>query len=122
MEFPSVTVCNLNQFRKSKIKDLPEIYEQLESYLNPNRKESSDFDKKFSTQTNSFKKDASLNSDINDDNTALDNVEIKDNYILGEIIAQATSDYEEDELMKVGHQFKNLLLECSWMGLDCKTG
>jgi hypothetical protein len=111
MEFPSVTVCNLNQFRISEIKYLDEIHDILEDYLadERNKSDGSNFEIEDVNDTHG--------EDINDDDIDLDE------YVsFEELIYIAASTYTESELMPAGHQFEDMILSCSWKGFNCLTG
>ncbi len=120
-----MTVCNLNQFRISKIKYLDEIHDTLEDYLadERNKSDGSNFENAFDSQNKAFKKkfiddvDDSDGEDINDDDIDLD-----EDIVIDELIAIAASTYTESELMSVGHQFEDMILSCSWKGFNCLTG
>lgn len=123
IQFPAVTICNLNQFRKRKIRSVSAIYDVLELFRDQEkRNRSSTFENKLSRQTNSLKKDASLNSDIDEDTGFFNDVEIDESYIIEQLVAITAANYTPEELSAVGHQYKDMFVSCSWMGLNCKNG
>ena len=92
-------------------------------YSNETRNKSSNFDKTFNSQTNSLKKDASLNSDIDEaTHGSLDDVEIEKGYTLQQLVAITAANYTEETLSTVGHQREHMIKSCSWMGLKCNKG
>jgi 3-dehydroquinate dehydratase len=121
IDFPSVTVCNLNQFRMKGIKNLSEIDEIIELYLHVNRSKSdgSKFENSVEKQTKAFKNE--FNADEDDDIDDVD-ISLDEDVVVDELIAIAASQYTQEELMKVGHQFEDMILSCSWKGFDCLTG
>ena len=125
MEFPSVTVCNLNQFRISKIKYLDEIHDILEDYLadERNKSDGSNFESALDSQNKAFKKkfiddvNDTHGEDINDDD-----IDHDEDVGFEGLIYIAASTYTESELMPVGHQFEDMILSCSWKRFNCLTG
>mgnify|MGYP002803827811 FL=1 len=125
IDFPSVTVCNLNQFRMREIKKVPDIGDILRDYFDDKRNKSdgSNFEMSVSKQTKAFKKE--FNNDFDDgDGEDIDDSEISldEDVVVDELIAIAASDYTHDELRQVGHQFHDMILSCSWKGFDCMSG
>lgn len=117
MSFPSVTVCNLNKFRRSALRtNLPNVSKILENY----RKKG-----KISWNGNGHEqrhlKDVYAQSGIKkSDNNIDDDVAPED--ILNSMVLQASSEYSESQLRKTGYGFKNLITECRWMGAKCHEG
>ena len=116
-------MCNLNQFRHSQLKNISEIRKILESYSDEKRNKSdgSSFENSIERQGNAFKKEFN-DDDDEDQDIDYDDIELDEDYIVEELVAIAASDYTQDELQYVGHQFKKTILSCSWRGFDCMTG
>ena len=115
-----MTVCNLNQFRYSKLREVEIIQEFLRSYSNKKRNKSdgSNFEESLNRLRKMLKKD--LASDKDDDD--LDVVEVDESLLLEQLVAITASFYNQTHLKQVGHQFKDMILSCSWKGVNCRTG
>ena len=86
-----------------------------------NRSDGSNFEKSLDTRKNSIKKE--FNDDIDgDENIDYDEITLDENVVVEDLVAIEASHYDHEELKKVGHQFNDTVLSCSWKGLDCRTG
>lgn len=120
-----MTVCNLNQFRLSVLKDIEEIDEILRKYSDEKRNKSdgSNFENKVDRQRKAAKNE--LNDDIDDDEEnriSDDDISIDEATIIEELVAIAVAEYTVDDLSSAGHQFHKMILSCSWKGFDCMSG
>ncbi|CAB3990401.1 amiloride-sensitive sodium channel subunit gamma-2-like [Paramuricea clavata] len=124
IDFPSVTVCNLNQFRLSKVQNLTKIEAILRDFSNNKRNKSdgSSFENSVEAQSKAFKE--KFNNDIDDDgqNIGDGQISVDEGKVIEELVAIAAAAVDEDELKNAGHQFHDMLLSCSWKGFDCKSG
>ncbi|XP_028411254.1 amiloride-sensitive sodium channel subunit alpha-like isoform X2 [Dendronephthya gigantea] len=124
IDFPSVTVCNLNQYRRSRIRNVSSIDEIIRMYSDAKRNKSdgSNFENSINKQKRAFKKE--FNNDVDDDDEgdiSDDNIEIDEDFIIEELVAIRSADYDLEDLKKAGHQF-NTILSCTWRGFNCKEG
>jgi hypothetical protein len=119
-----VTVCNLNQFRLSRVKNITEIEAILRDFSDDKRNKSdgSSFENSVDTQSKAFKEE--FNNDVDDDGKDIDDDEISidEGKVIEELVAKAASAVDEDELKNASHQFDDMILSCSWRGFDCLSG
>ena len=116
-------MCNLNQFRRSKIKTIEHIRYLLSNFTNEKRNKSdgSTFEKNLDTRKNSIKKD--FDDDFDDEEGIdYDEISLDEDVVLQDLVVVEASFYTHDELKYVGHQFNDTILSCSWRGFDCKSG
>ena len=120
MYFPAVTVCNLNQFRKSKLPEVKLIRDILENYSNEGRNKSDN--SSFEEAVEKLRK--ILISGLSRDNPDGDmgDVEVDDDVLIEKLVAITASFYNVTQLKEVGHQFNNTILSCSWNGANCLQG
>ena len=50
------------------------------------------------------------------------NINVNEDMIIEELVAIASSKHDEEVLKKVGHQFHDFILSCTWSLFDCKSG
>lgn len=117
-----MTICNLNQFRKKKIREVRAIFEILENYSDDRRNKSdgSSFESSVNKQGRALKKD--FGSDFDADQQDLDDIDVDEDVLIEQLVAIQASFYSESELKKAGHQMRDTILSCSWKGLDCRDG
>lgn len=102
---------------------IPEIQYLLRNYTSEKRNKSdgSNFEKSLDTRKNSFKKE--FDNDLDDDeNIDYDEITLDEDVVVEDLVAMEASYYDHEELQKVGHQFDETILSCSWKGFDCKSG
>ena len=120
MDFPAVTVCNLNQFRKSKLTEVKSIELSLEHYTNRRKNKSSN--PEFEAALEKLRK--ILITDLSSDNPGEDinDVDVGEGVLIEHLISLTASMSNVTQLEDVGHQFNDTILSCSWKGVDCLTG
>ncbi|XP_028397240.1 acid-sensing ion channel 1C-like [Dendronephthya gigantea] len=118
IDFPSVTVCNLNQFRKSKIMNMSSINETVLHFGggNHNKMANSSLEKIIKNQIKGFEKLFAENIDSKAD------INVNEYLIVEELVVMAASKHDEEDLRRVGHQFHNFITSCTWSLFDCKSG
>ncbi|CAB4033311.1 amiloride-sensitive sodium channel subunit gamma-2-like, partial [Paramuricea clavata] len=121
INFPSVTVCNLNQFRKSKLQEVKSIQDILQRFSNENRNTSdgSILEVSLKRLRKMLMKDLAHDDDDDDD---LGDVDVDEDVLLEQFVAILASNYNKTHLKQVGHQFDDTILSCSWKGANCRTG
>jgi hypothetical protein len=112
-------VCNLNQFRKSKLQEVKSIQYVLQRFSNKNRNTSDGSILEVSLKR--LKK--MLMKDLaHDDDDDLGDVDVDEDVLLEQFVAILASNYNKTDLKQVGHQFDDTILSCSWKGANCRTG
>ena len=102
---------------------IPDIHYLLLNYTSDkrNRSDGSNFEKSLDARKNSFKKE--FDNDIDDnENINYDEITLDEDVVVENLVAIEASHYDHEKLQKVGHQFDDTVLSCSWKGFDCRTG
>lgn len=126
MTFPAITICNLNKFRASGLKHLPDVLKVIKNHRQnkfvPRSKTKNDWNslnerKRFFLQKMASRSGISPTSDMNYSET---NAVSRKDILEAEMLA-ASARYSEKELKKAGHQFEDLVVGCRWMGIQCNS-
>ena len=115
-----MTVCNLNQFRKSKLQEVKLIQDILHSYSNKDRNASDG--SSFEASVERLKKMLKKGLANDEDGEDLNGVDIDEDVLIEHLVVITASYYNKTHLQQVGHQFHDTILSCSWHGANCRTG
>ena len=128
-------MCNLNQFRDSKVHEIENIQDVLKSFSSERRNKSdgSEFEGALEKLRKVLRKGLGKSYDDEDDNDGvgdgdddgdehLDDVEVDEDFLLEQHVAILASFHNTTQLKRVGHQFDDMILDCSWKGVNCRTG
>ena len=116
MSFPSVTICNLNKFRKSAVaRNLPNVNKILVNYRQQDKKSWYNNDKEKLHLKNVYAQSGLKSDNINNEDVSAEE-------ILNNMVLQASMEYSHKQLHETGYGFKHLIVECRWMGVKCHEG
>lgn len=145
VQFPAVTICNLNIIRKSFISRFPEankIMGTFDDFMEGKGPEGggptqpgssgSNSSSGSSSSSTSFgppdnRKEAMKNSlNVDSSNTEekirLSNVSVDAQAYAEDLIVGMLARHNDTELMKGGHHLQELLFRCNWKDFNCKEG
>ncbi|XP_046838980.1 degenerin unc-8-like [Xenia sp. Carnegie-2017] len=148
LAFPAVTVCNLNMIRKDAVpqKVLKFLEKNYESWAynnglkntrrrrdatqttdSPSNKISShgksEYDSSEYDMYRVSNEDYESNSYDEDDKEEFPDGDVVDAEMkLFSEVEQMIGEMDETDLYEHGHQFNTMILNCSWKGMDCKSG
>ena len=144
VQFPAVTICNLNIIRRSKIRsfgDTEAIVSTFDKFMEREPpKDGHDHDKEgaaanqssSSSSSTSFgppdrQKEAMKESLKIDDSNAeehmrLSNVTVDEQAYAEYLILSTLAKQNISDLMDAGHEFNELVFRCNWKDFSCKDG
>lgn len=140
LDFPAITICNLNMIRREKLETLqktillrviegleqrsgrrPTSLEQRVNITSINATE--DVIRQKIQAIAKFKKEYLLSKAKNaDEKEILSNAEVDIKSLENNFLDKVLKSIPEDELSKVGHDLDEMLKYCRWSSFNCKTG
>lgn len=140
--FPSVTICNLNIVKKSKLKRFSDVQEFMRSFSSfANQRpvnnsnsghgmgnasgSSSSSSSSFgppSRMKNALKKELTGDSSEAEEKVTLGNVTFDDQTYAEETMISQLGNHRDDDLQDAGHAFEELVYRCTWGGFSCNEG
>ncbi|XP_028411343.1 amiloride-sensitive sodium channel subunit alpha-like [Dendronephthya gigantea] len=115
MTFPSVTICNLNKFRKDALQNLP----GLNKIINNKKSDRANVDEE-NLFFQKMKRRSGMTLPAGGMNFSKTN-QVSSKDILENAMLAASVKYSEKDLKKAGHQFEDLVSSCRWMGIQCNS-
>ena len=147
VQFPAVTICNLNIVKKSFIDRFPEAKEIMGTFDNfmegkgpggeggggggptqpgsPGSNSSSSSSTSFGPPDNrkeAMKDSLNVDSSNAEEKMSLSNVSVDAQAYAEDLIVGLLARHDDTELMKGGHHLHELVFRCNWKDFNCKEG